>query len=208
MTFCDFTPYRAAAESFAHSTTSTLRAVLQAEFKLIESNECTISWRVKNDAAIIRKLSDSRRSAAQGRGTVNDLIGIRVLCPHLGLLGRIITAIDRWSVDTSLRQVRGQNTIEDPSAGGYRAIHLDFIFTDDNCWGFPSFITVELQLTTWLQLLHTEISHRYFYKALDPPDPALQTLLENFSVAIHQLDRAFADRELPRLKALIDDDSL
>jgi ppGpp synthetase/RelA/SpoT-type nucleotidyltranferase len=207
MTCSDFAPYRTSALSFARSAASHAYTVLQTESSLLKDSHTSISWRIKSEAAIIKKLSDPSRFIGDHERTINDFIGIRILCPHLGLVDRFIAAIGRWSLEMSLLQVQQENTIEDPGTGGYRAIHLDYIFAEDNSWGFSSFITLELQLMTWLQLLHTEISHRYFYKAI-APDPGLQVLLENLSSVIHVLDRDFAERQLLRLRTLTNDDCL
>jgi ppGpp synthetase/RelA/SpoT-type nucleotidyltranferase len=85
-----------------------------------------------------------------------------------------------------------QDKYTKPDRGGYRAFHVDYEIRDMNRWGLPPGTTVELQLTTWLQNLHSELSHRLLYKNTSAKSSSIIIKLEEMSTLLYETDARIA----------------
>ena len=173
------------AAEFAHQAASGLSAMLCGlETNLIPEHG-GICWRIKTPDAIAAKVRAR---------PVNDFIGIRVLVRHSGILADALQRIAAWAPQYCLEEKLSQDKYATPARGGYRAFHVDYEFYHDNRWGLPKEVTVELQLTTWMQNLHSEISHRLLYKNTSATSSLIITDLEEMSTLLYETDAHLATK--------------
>lgn len=151
----------------------------------------SIRWRVKSEDAIRSKLKASRDGEPM-HSVINDFIGIRVLIGHLGLLEDAEREIGKWANQLELVQLNRENKFENPDESGYRAIHFDYNFSYPEKWGLPSIAKIEVQLTTKLQQVHGEISHRLYHR-VDAPTDEVRLFLNDLSLKLHKIDMEVMD---------------
>lgn len=167
------------AESFAATAMETL--VLQIrQIPFDVDREHSIAWRIKSDQAIVRKVESKRR--------INDFIGIRILALHLGAVDHLNSIILHWADTLELSRVEDKDRFSETNESGYKAIHLDFQFKNDNRWDMPLVAGIEVQITTWLQHFHNQLSHKLFYKRNSSQSLSILPLLKEFSDKCAELD--------------------
>src|SRR5260221_6569191 len=101
LTATDYERLRPAAEVFAMRLAKEFRASLGNRVGLPQGAH-SISWRVKPPSAIARKIAATRESG------VNDYIGVRVLCAHLGLIQNTSRGVTLAARTAGLVAVRSQ----------------------------------------------------------------------------------------------------
>jgi ppGpp synthetase/RelA/SpoT-type nucleotidyltranferase len=162
------------------------------ESGLVEADhKSMIAWRIKSEKAIRAK-----EAAAAGRGEspfINDYIGLRVVASHIGKIPQALDEIRQWADEFRLREQEMDDKYQRPGAGGYRAIHLDYLPSDPNPWLLPTDASIEVQLTSWLQSVHGAMSHRLVYKAVEGPSADIICQLETISDSILEIDRVIAN---------------
>jgi ppGpp synthetase/RelA/SpoT-type nucleotidyltranferase len=171
---------RATAAVFAARAQAELFELLGSSRDLLLVPEEGISWRLKSDAAIHAKVAAGK--------LINDFVGMRVIAVCVDRLGEIEEKLPTWETRLGLRRDSGKNTFESPARGGFRSIQIDYQISNIVGADLPAGCTLELQLTTWLQYLHTQLSHDLYYKASHRNRAAAVPFLETLSEHIHGLD--------------------
>lgn len=142
-----------------------------------------ITYRIKSPDSINKKLLINE-------GIIDDLIGIRVMFKHLASLHKSLTVIEDWAVGYELSNTKYENYFDYPKPGGYRAIHINYIFKFPLKFHLPIYSTLEIQLTTWLQSLHSIISHEVFYNTNDNH----KEYLEKLGLELHNIDKEINEK--------------
>jgi ppGpp synthetase/RelA/SpoT-type nucleotidyltranferase len=179
---------RRAANDFAAEVTQSLGSLLMARSPHLVDPQHSIVWRIKSEAAICRKLERREQSSM-----VNDFIGIRVLVLHIGALSLAELIFDQWEKEVGLQLSNRDDYFSENNPNGYRAIHRDYVFQSPERLGLPDTAGVEVQLTTWLQHMHSTLSHSLYYK--NDGREQQQTTLLNLSALserLHELDSAIS----------------
>jgi len=176
------------AESFAVDAVRELYRTLLADLAFGVSRDHGISSRIKTSSAIKAKLHSSDLDHS-----INDFIGIRVLAGHSRCIGEIENKVSEWAINLGMVKVRREDYFMHPDISGYKAIHLDYRFRNPEQQQLPPEAGVEVQITTWLQHLHSMLSHRLFYKAIEPPDKSTVSFLQSFSQDLSKLDAKLAE---------------
>jgi|GEM_PF-6488959 len=144
---------RAAANGLLARGIESLVATLEANGL---GDAYSVEGRVKSDAAIAEKLV--RRPGQP----INDLIGLRVIVDHVDLLARAVDAVALWADQLGLRSIGDEDRFEQPGAGGYRALHFDFVPIDNVSASREA--GFEVQVTTALMAVIARVSHNVLYR--------------------------------------------
>ena len=183
--------HRRSASMFAEAAAQELRAQLSRLSPLARVEPSVVWWRVKTAEAMALKLQHKGQHANEFRSIINDFIGFRVLSEHSGKLAAFEHAIDRWADSLELVKFEHEETFQHPRQGVYRAIHLNYVFSDASRFALPAVATVEVQLTTWLDRLVSALSHDLLYKARSV-DPGLAKLMQELASRIDVADAELA----------------
>jgi ppGpp synthetase/RelA/SpoT-type nucleotidyltranferase len=183
--------HRRSAFVFAEAAGEDLRARLRRLSPLARVEPAVICWRVKTAEAMALKLKHKSQYADEFRSIINDFIGFRVLSEHSGKLAEFEEAIARWAEHFELAKFEHEETFQHPRQGVYRAIHLNYVFSDPGRFALPALATVEVQLTTWLDRLISALSHDLLYKA-ESVDPTLAYLMKELASSIDVADAELA----------------
>jgi ppGpp synthetase/RelA/SpoT-type nucleotidyltranferase len=179
---------RTEGENFAKTATEALIQQLCNNPYFGINKEHSIGWRIKSAEAIEAKARHLEKTRPE-RIEINDFIGIRVLVGHLWCVEEVKLEIKKWAQQFGLIIIQYKDRFENPDVTGYRAIHFDYCFSHPQKWKLPPEAGVELQLTTWLQYLHSMISHQLYYKNVHSSDKQMKELLCSLSTDIHEIDR-------------------
>jgi ppGpp synthetase/RelA/SpoT-type nucleotidyltranferase len=158
---------RVAAEQFAAQANGDILFALSESFHDIFDSErrVSVAWRIKSDESIHNKIKKGNRHfTPKGEPLINDFIGFRIVVLHIGLLERAMTAARKWAALRELRLIDMSNRFSHPGMGGYRSLHLDFEFQFPQVFGLLGVHGIELQITTYLQQFHNQLSHDALYK--------------------------------------------
>lgn len=180
---------RISAESYTVDVVQKLHACFGGNRSPMVDSNHGIAWRIKSEYAVRAKL---RRRGDMGR--INDFIGIRILAAHIDLLEKVEQKLSQWESDVGLQRVMRRSLFETPDESGYRAIHLDYRFVAPSTFGLPPTATVEVQLTTWIQHLHGNLSHSLFYKTMGNERLMAAAPLRAMSDRLHEVDKEIACR--------------
>ncbi|WP_449394732.1 hypothetical protein [Devosia riboflavina] len=125
----------------------------------------SVSWRVKSDYSIWRKIEKARLLDPSIDQNINDFFGIRLITSHEGMLFSALQIIERWSTKLGLMKVNMEDNFSSGGEAGYRAIHLDFALPSNFLQFSEMGLGLEVQVTTYLQQFHSAVSHQLFYNA-------------------------------------------
>ncbi len=148
-----------------------------------------ISFRVKSVNAINEKIMKNSQSSSH---FMNDFMGIRLLVYNLGEIEKINNVLASWSDNLGLVLINCDNKFDNPDSNGYRGIHFDYRFRRPEDSQLPSEAGIELQITTWLQHLHSVISYDLYYKKSNVNNE-LVNILRHLSSDLHELDKEIAE---------------
>ncbi|NWC99243.1 RelA/SpoT domain-containing protein [Pseudomonas sp. P7779] len=179
---------REAAIDFANIATHQLNHILAINFPSLVDPQHSIVWRIKSENAT-RLKAESRKGVI----SINDFIGIRVLVLHTGALSQVESTLKEWEDQLGLKLTQRNDYFSNPAPGGYRAIHRDYKLQDYSRWSLSTVSGVELQITTWLQHVHSLLSHSCYYKNPNIAPEKNAKILADFSNKIHELDSTIAD---------------
>ncbi|SPM26740.1 RelA/SpoT domain-containing protein [Mycobacterium terramassiliense] len=175
----------AQAQRFADNAVAEMRDRLTALFPVAVDHSHGVSTRIKTRESLVRKQSNTRPDRSQD--ALNDVIGMRLIVTHQGLLKEVSCLLPGWAADWELVQVKRDDRFEQPDESGYRALHFDYRPLPDNAWKLPTEMGVELQITTWLMRLHANASRELAYPTYQANTRTLKTLRE-MAARLHQLD--------------------
>jgi ppGpp synthetase/RelA/SpoT-type nucleotidyltranferase len=178
---------RAPAARVASEGATHLADELRRCFRCASSEEVAVLWRVKTIESALAK-----RERRPHEDVINDLIGVRVVVLHLGFLDAAASVVRGWAVKRGLLFVEEENRFARPGLGHYRAIHMDFRFSAPETAGLTSACGVEVQLTTYLQNVHSLISHAVLYKHGGKATQIVEELLVDVSEKLGQIDATLA----------------
>jgi ppGpp synthetase/RelA/SpoT-type nucleotidyltranferase len=173
------------AQRFADDAVAEMRDRLTALFPVAVDRGHGISTRIKTRESLVRKQSRPRTGKSQD--TLNDVIGMRLIITHQGLLKEVNRLLPGWAADWELTQVKYDNQFEQPDESGYRALHFDYRLLAQNAWQLPTGMGVELQVTTWLMHLHANVSRELAYPTGQADTRTLKTL-RAMAARLNQLD--------------------
>jgi ppGpp synthetase/RelA/SpoT-type nucleotidyltranferase len=174
---------RQTAADFARRAATALDRDLQSAAGAIIVEGHGVAWRVKSETAIRAKLARSQ--------AINDFIGIRLLATHAGMIDPILGNLSAWEAALGLKRLRIADGFARLDESGFRSTHIDYEPADNRISGLVAGMTLELQLTTWLQHLHGFLSHQLYYKAPER-DAAVSARLRTLSDRLIALDSEVA----------------
>ena len=143
----------------------------------------SVEGRVKTEEAIAAK------RARRPSGRINDLLGMRVIVAHRGLVRDAAEKVQQWADQSGLRLAQIDDHFERPGVGGYRALHLDYEIPDPRALGLPEDGGLEIQITTALLAAVARISHDLVYRTRAIPGEQLARDLEDLTLEAVRLDR-------------------
>lgn len=189
---------RPQAEIFAGAASASLIRQLSEKMCVDQLDlKHKVIWRVKTEDAILAKFRSPRLSNSRVP-IINDLVGIRVLGETLEQIDGLKREISSWASQFNLTGLDVEDRFNLPDPSGYRAIHFNYI-SETAEHNIPPEAGIELQLTTWLQHLHSILAHRLYYKTQIPPSPSTVKLLNDLSTKLHSFDSEITlllDREI------------
>jgi ppGpp synthetase/RelA/SpoT-type nucleotidyltranferase len=189
---------RVAAELFAAQAKEEIVFALSENFESApfgSEKRVNVVWRIKQEDSIRRKFKKGNTHVTlAGMPLINDFIGIRIVVLHAGLIERTMTVARRWAALRELRLIDISNTFSSPGIGGYKSVHLDFEFERPQLVGLQDLHGIEVQITTYLQQFHSQLSHDALYKA-DRADGYAETAqaLKVISDHLAYVDQIVAD---------------
>ena len=150
-----------------------------------------VVWRIKSEASILRKI-EHRKALGQSDDFINDLIGLRVIVSHSGLIKNAMECVRKWLLtETRYRLIGASDYFAHPRSPYYRSVHFDLLLALPDR-EHPGKIGVEIQVTTYMQNYLAAISHDLLYNAPRAKHEALQVLLDEVLLHIEQVDAAVA----------------
>jgi ppGpp synthetase/RelA/SpoT-type nucleotidyltranferase len=159
---------RLAAEKFASITKDEIAVYLLevSNGTMVEGErKIFIEFRIKTEESILRKLKrGNMHVTSRGKVFINDFVGIRVVVFHIGLVERTAAAIQSWAAERGLNLMEISDRFSSPGIGGYRSVHLDYQFDSPELFGLEDKHGIEIQVTTYLQQFHSQLSHDALYK--------------------------------------------
>ncbi|MDO4491680.1 MAG: GTP pyrophosphokinase [Lachnospiraceae bacterium] len=144
-----------------------------------------IIWRIKSPDSIVRKLQRKGLDVSLecAKKSLNDLVGIRIICSFQDDVYRMAKAIKKM---TDFKIVKEKNYIANPKASGYRSIHL--IGSVQNGEGD---ITVEIQIRSVAMNYWAILDHQLCYKNEKKEVEFIRKELKDYAVAIAKIDKKF-----------------
>jgi putative GTP pyrophosphokinase len=162
--------------------------VLNTEFELrYKRNPIkSISTRLKRTESIISKLIkyDVPLTLESVEENVNDVAGIRVICPYIDDIYKIADAL--LSQDDVVL-IKRKDYIQNPKAGGYRSLHLIVsipVFFE----GGKKQVKVEVQIRTIAMDFWASLEHQIKYKADLPEQEQISSELKSCADVIAETD--------------------
>jgi putative GTP pyrophosphokinase len=155
----------------------------------------TVKGRVKSFSSFFKKLVRLMQKAQNDKQPVpiNDLIGIRVVCPFIE---------DTAAAEDSLKQVFDVTEVERKGSNytfkefGYESTHLLLRIPVDMIerFGDPGFALAEIQIRTILQDAWAEVEHELVYKAeFTPFDDPMKRKLAAVNASLSLADIVFQE---------------
>ena len=195
-------PYLAASERNAIAAfADTAASELNAEIAKMGANICDpqhgIAYRIKSEDSIRRKLQ-GRKSTVSAPMELCDIVGIRVLCTCRNQVGAALEAVKSWEVRMELGRKSQKEYLQSAGEAGYSATHIHFLLQNERRLSLPKPVTVEVQVTTWLQHLHGMITHEMWYKRGDSEKTRpIKSKLERFAEQIMELEDEVSELLMP-----------
>lgn len=158
-----------------------------------------IESRIKSLQAIGRKLGKNLVSWDERRQCIDDLVGIRVILRCSAELNEAAVVLSHWSENVGLIELKRRDMFEATDTVGYRALHINYAFIQRASVVVPEDLTAQLQVTTYLQNVHSAMSHRLVYKSelgrSLPVESELDMLSNNLSLLDEKLSILFQNLE-------------
>ena len=151
-----------------------------------KGNISWVAWRVKSDTSIFNKIKRFGELPA-----MNDLIGIRVVLLRAGLIEAAVLAVRSWARTREMQLNEEDDRFVMAGEDNYRSVHLDYSFLRPGDIYLDAMCGVEIQVSTYLQDLHSELSHRLLYKKTNDGFP--RDALAEISRQLGIVDRAIAE---------------
>lgn len=143
---------------------TTKLEILNDEFKHIKDRNPIhlIKTRIKTPRSIYNKLQrlGCELSAESARRNLNDIAGIRVICPYVSdiyLVAKLLTSQD------DIELIRTRDYIKNPKPNGYRSLHLIVtvpVFLSDH----KEIVKAEVQIRTIAMDFWASLEHELAYK--------------------------------------------
>lgn len=145
----------------------------------------TISWRIKTPESIANKLRRKNREISLDCAvkTLNDMAGIRVVCPFQDDVYRMAKEIQKIP---ELKVVKVKNYIAHPKSSGYRSIHV-IVETDRE----KKDIRIEIQIRSVAMNYWAILDHQLCYKNEKKETDKLKKELKECAVEIAEIDKRF-----------------
>lgn len=148
---------RSAAEIFGADASALIKTKVSAVIQEVGAMHLDVYWRVKESSAIERKYGNNFE------GLIADYLGIRVVVLHTGLLNLVAREVKLTMSCKGLVMNEAADYFINPKEGGYRALHIKFRGFDQAVNLGNAKIGVEVQITTAVWSLHSEVSRRLLY---------------------------------------------
>ena len=155
------------------------------------SQECgrpvmdNISWRIKSPESIAYKLKRKNREITLdcALATLNDLAGIRVVCPFQDDVYRMAKAIRKLP---GLHIIKVKNYISHPKSSGYRSIHViaEVMHNEET-------VRVEIQVRSVAMNYWAILDHQLCYKNEKKGTEKLRKELKACAIDIAEIDKRF-----------------
>ena len=144
-----------------------------------------ITWRIKTPESIAYKLKRKNREISLDCAleTLNDLAGIRVVCPFQDDVYRMAKAIRKIR---SLKVIKVKNYISHPKASGYRSIHVfgEVLHNEEK-------VRLEIQVRSVAMNYWAILDHQLFYKNEKKDTEKLRRELKACAIDIAEIDKRF-----------------
>lgn len=144
-----------------------------------------ISWRIKTPESIANKLKRKNREISLDCAvrTLNDMAGIRVVCPFQDDVYRMAKEIRKMP---GLKVIKVKNYIAHPKASGYRSIHIivEVLRNEDT-------IRVEIQIRSVAMNYWAILDHQLCYKNEKKGTDKLRKELKDCAMEIAEIDKRF-----------------
>lgn len=120
----------------------------------------SVTWRAKSPKSIMQKLIAKGKPVdlSSSVSNINDLVGIRVICPYLDdvyLVARTIKSIP------GIKVIGEKNYVEKPKKSGYRSIHLIVDVSDYD----RDIKRAEIQIRSVAMNIWAGMDHKLCYKS-------------------------------------------
>jgi ppGpp synthetase/RelA/SpoT-type nucleotidyltranferase len=180
---------RSAAIRYGDDSATDLADALRAVFGCGGNEEVAVFWRVKTIQSIVAKQKRRPEDAV-----LNDFIGFRAVVLHIGLVAEAVNVVRGWANKRGLLLVEEEDHFARPGLGRYRAVHMDFRLLTPETVGLTSACGVEVQITTYLQNVHSLISHAVLYKqgAVAKRSPPIEPMIAELSEKLERIDAMIA----------------
>lgn len=148
----------------------------------------SIKSRIKKPMSIIEKMHRKGYpiSLESMRANLNDVAGIRVICPFIE---DIYTVVEMLSRQDDLTVIEKKDYIQNPKPNGYRSYHMILevpVFLSDH----KQPVRVEVQLRTIAMDFWASLEHQIHYKASrEVPDCVVDELKECADIIAHTDER-------------------
>lgn len=157
-----------------------------------------VVWRIKSNPSILRKVAN-RRALGVPEIFINDLIGLRVIVSHAGMIKNTTECVNNWILREPNYCLMGiHDYFNHTRSPYYRSVHFDLLLALPD-HGQPDKVGMEIQVTTYMQNYLAAISHDLLYKAPRSKPEMDQGLLDEIQRHIEQVDAivasAFSKRE-------------
>lgn len=194
--------HRRSIEARYRRTKDSLQQVLNELYSEIqrilelEGIHVTMRARLKSFESYYRKLIGKLNGTRMSDGNmkVNDLLGVRVICPFQGDLRNVENALRR---DFTVLEVEHKGRDQSYREFGYDSIHLLLQVPDRILRGLEiksEEFVCEVQVRTILQEAWAEIEHELVYKAeLTPLDEPLKRKLASLKATLTLSDNIFQE---------------
>lgn len=168
---------------------TTKLEILQSDFLSRNGRACieTITCRLKTPASILNKLNRKgiTPSLVAMRTQLNDIAGVRVICPFLD---DIYTVIQALTQQDGIQVLSIKDYISHPKPNGYRSYHMvvevPVFFCDEK-----EHMRVEIQLRTVAMNFWATLEHQMKYKKETSDDPEILRSLRRCADTIAETDR-------------------
>lgn len=144
-----------------------------------------LSWRIKQPESIALKLKRKNRTISLECAvqTLNDMAGIRVVCPFQDDVYRMAKEIKKIP---GLKVMKVKNYISRPKASGYRSIHVIFEVLHNE-----ETVRVEVQVRSVAMNYWAILDHQLCYKNEKKGTDRLRKVLKSCAVDIAEIDKRF-----------------
>ena len=147
-----------------------------------------IKTRIKDPISIVEKMKRRGLNITVGNmvRNLNDVAGIRVICPFIE---DIYTVVEMLSRQDDLTVIEKKDYIQNPKPNGYRSYHMILevpVFLSDR----KQPVRVEIQLRTIAMDFWASLEHQIHYKASrEVPDCVVDELKECADIIAHTDER-------------------